>query len=547
VRIDGATVTAMQRSAGNAATAALLTRLGARPAEARLHRQHAPDTDTSTASARPTTGTPGADGPELKQGPIGEVVVPIGPWEIYSGSIDKRVTKALVDKTTFLVIPIPGLGVRVAISGHADMDAGFHASFTPRLENIQIGLSRRQAEELLIAAGLLVALLPGIAPELLVALAAFGSPATLAPLSAAVGEFRGIADLVAPVSVHLDAKVSAGLDAEAAVAGAFSVAEVGAGFNAGVGADWAFPVRDRMGLYFTAGRLDFHNDAALEASFGLHGHLSAYITASLLGCRWRKDWTLGQLDLARQWHAGAALDLNNAASAPATFSLNEEELDLAGLVTQLLTKAVGPQNVTPLSPGGGGAGGGGAVPTGRSQSDPIPMTWFKSPGHYPISVELQDGRYVFTEPDWVPVPKPEPGLPDPLRDVRRNAQTDEHGRDVIRIGVSPGSDYYPKIGAVWPRVKVGAVRGGVKQRQFRRLLEAQGFSWGPYEADHVRDLQWAGRDEYENLWPLEEAANNAANDILGQLVTYRDATGAAHAVPLRDTPLNLYFRIDQMV
>jgi hypothetical protein len=222
-------------------------------------------------------------------------------------------------------------------------------------------------------------------------------------------------------------------------------------------------------------------------------------------------------------------------------------------VTQLLTQAVGPQNLTPQAapggggPGGGGApgggGGGGAVPTGRTQGDPIRMNWYKSPGRYPISIQLQDGRYFFTEPDWLPVPD----VPD-LADVRRSASTDEHGRHVVRIGVSPASKFYPKPGNVWPRVRSGVVRTGVKQDQFRRLLAAQGFSWGSQEADHVRDLQWAGQDAYENLWPLDAAANNAANQILAQPVTYRDHAGVIHSnVPLRDTPLNLYFRIDSIV
>lgn len=67
-----------------------------------------------------------------------------------------------------------------------------------------------------------------------------------------------------------------------------------------------------------------------------------------------------------------------------------------------------------------------------------------------------------------------------------------------------------------------------------------------YEADHVRDLQWAGRDAYDNLWPLEAARNSDANQILTQPVTYRNAAGQVVTVPLNQTRLNLYFRIDAL-
>jgi len=87
------------------------------------------------------------------------------------------------------------------------------------------------------------------------------------------------------------------------------------------------------------------------------------------------------------------------------------------------------------------------------------------------------------------------------------------------------------------------LRSGIRQAQFRRLLTAQGFDWGTYQADHVRDLQRAGADEYNNLWPLAREHNYAANDVLNEPVNCTDAGGVAHfGVPLRATPLNL--RID---
>jgi hypothetical protein len=169
------------------------------------------------------------------------------------------------------------------------------------------------------------------------------------------------------------------------------------------------------------------------------------------------------------------------------------------------------------------------------------MTWFKSPGHYPPSIALGSQRFFLTEPDYLEVPDVRR-----LADVRRHAETKD-GTKVIKIGVHPAGRNYPTLGGVWPRTRVGAIRGGDKQDQFRRLLAHHGFGWGAYQADHVRDLQWAGQDAYDNLWPLDEARNREANEILNQLVTYKNKAGHVVTIPLKSTPLNLYFRIDAMV
>jgi hypothetical protein len=164
------------------------------------------------------------------------------------------------------------------------------------------------------------------------------------------------------------------------------------------------------------------------------------------------------------------------------------------------------------------------------------MLWYKSPGLYPISITVGTERYFFTEPDRIAVPDDRG-----LADVRRNA--DSEGK--IPIGVNPSSKYYPKVRqSVFPRVAAGTLRTGVKQAQFRRLLAWYGYAWGSQEADHVRDLQWAGDDAYDNLWPLERVHNNAANQILNQPVTYTDRGGVVRTnVPLSTTTLGLYFRI----
>jgi hypothetical protein len=100
------------------------------------------------------------------------------------------------------------------------------------------------------------------------------------------------------------------------------------------------------------------------------------------------------------------------------------------------------------------------------------MTWFKSPGHYPPSIEVGSQRFFLTEPDYLEVPDVRR-----LADVRRHAETKD-GIKVIMIGVHPGGRNYPTLGRVWPRTKVGAIRGGDKQDQFHRLLAHHGFAWG---------------------------------------------------------------------
>lgn len=177
------------------------------------------------------------------------------------------------------------------------------------------------------------------------------------------------------------------------------------------------------------------------------------------------------------------------------------------------------------------------APSGRTAGDPIPMVWFKPPGLYPPSIQIGDERYFFSEPEPLVVP-PLSGLPD----VRRTAFT---GGEVV-IGINPAGEFYPREGRVWPRVRAGVLRTGTRQANFRRLLREYGYDWGSKEADHVRDLQWGGQDDYHNLWPLERSWNNAANRVLQQNVTYRDDDGNVVTVRLQETPLNRWFRIDRL-
>jgi hypothetical protein len=178
----------------------------------------------------------------------------------------------------------------------------------------------------------------------------------------------------------------------------------------------------------------------------------------------------------------------------------------------------------------------GTAPTGKfaTKNDAIPMVWYKPLNLYPAQIDLNGRPYSFSRPARLRVP-PVPGLAD----VRREASTN----GTIMIGINRQGRFFPKLDTIWPRVASGTLRTGVKQAGFREFLAACGYSWGTQEADHIRDLQWAGEDDYENLWPLERSWNNAANVILSQKVKYKNDSGVIVEVPLAATPLNRYFRI----
>jgi hypothetical protein len=482
----------------------------------------------STPSAAPSTPY---TGPTIKQGPIGDVIIPAPNWTFFQPKgITKHWTGGL-DNTTLLTVPIPDLGVRIGLSGEASASAFFTATLGPGvLRNIQIGLSYGQAAKLA-ALNLLV-----------------GEPLVLDALLiryGALGEIRALADLEFAAGVSIGFSATGGLTATASALGLFNIATLGAELSATAHAEFPLKFGGPIGLYYSNGRLDFRFHQSLQAQLNLMFSLVASIHASLLGFRWSKYWNLVDKSLGYSWAVGTPLNVKYSNGADVDMPLAEEDEKgaMPDWFKSIMAHATGhDEQLTPLAPaspqvapsGSRQQPGASSAPAGRTPADPIDMYWFKSPGLYPISIDLSEGRYFFTEPDYVHVP-PGPGLAD----VRKHA--DGEGR--IKIGVSPGSKFYPAVGRVWPRVHAGVLRSGTRQAQFRRLLTALGYNWGSQEADHVRDLQWAGEDDYGNLWPLDAAHNNAANRVLQQLVTYRDSTGNVVTVRLENTPLNRYFRI----
>jgi hypothetical protein len=154
------------------------------------------------------------------------------------------------------------------------------------------------------------------------------------------------------------------------------------------------------------------------------------------------------------------------------------------------------------------------VPSGKlvqDRRDHIPIVWFKPLAAYPSPIELIDSSgqrraYSMTQP----------------------GQQVEPGRD---IGVWPA--FLPAVGK---SVQMAYVlqdedRGPAVDR-FRSLLERHGWLGGTDQIDHVQDLQWEGRDDPQNLWPLDATLNqDAGRNFQNYRVTYSNVPGGGPATP----------------
>ncbi len=487
-------------------------------------------------------GTPQRSYPTISQGPIGEVVISMPDWTFFDGTSIGKEWSASTGDVTLLTVPIPQLGVRVNLGGSAEASASFRAGLLPAtLRNIRVGLTRRQYARLVQPMFIFpIGIFPRPRPRTLQALLAFFG----------AEEVRALAELNVGAFVEATIRASAELRAAASALGLFDVATLSAGLTALGGGRFQANLTESVGLYYEQRRLTFRFSTSLDALLRLYFMLRAHVRATLLGFSWRKQWPLVRRELNRNWSTGSRMSLNYDNAPASHIALTTEDFAFVDALKELLTAGSSNESLQqqqlPSTTGsggtGGGAGGAGAggtggggssAPAGRSPSDPIDMRWFKSPSLYPSVLTLGGDSYYFTEPKGLVVPN-QPNLAH----ARRHAIGGQ-----LMIGIAPSGGSYPTIGSVWPRVRSGAVRTGTAQTQFRRLLQAHGYVWGSQEADHVRDLQWAGLDEYDNLWPLERTHNQEANRILNQMVTYRDNTGAVVTVPLHQTPLNRYFRI----
>jgi 5-methylcytosine-specific restriction endonuclease McrA len=133
-----------------------------------------------------------------------------------------------------------------------------------------------------------------------------------------------------------------------------------------------------------------------------------------------------------------------------------------------------------------------------TRTDPIPVKWFKKPSDYTLiggktissgvtlpEVGGRGRRTLFVNPSYLSmkdvVTKHRPARP---KDLKKD-QIREHLRALSELPDDGG-----------------------------RITVTEGASTlvpGNYQIDHVRDLNWKGRDIYSNLWPASETKNNAFN------------------------------------
>ena len=163
--------------------------------------------------------------------------------------------------------------------------------------------------------------------------------------------------------------------------------------------------------------------------------------------------------------------------------------------------------------GGGTPGGGGGVgplagaPSGRSRSDPIPLTWFKPLGLYPDPIRLSPSTG---------------GVHD--YEMKEPGQFVEAGHE---IGVE--AQFLPEVDKLLrlEHVLQDDDRGPAVDR-FRSLLRRHGRPMTGEDADHVQDIGWGGDDAPENLWPLDATTNQDAGRAFQNFrITYAVNPGEA--------------------
>ncbi len=145
------------------------------------------------------------------------------------------------------------------------------------------------------------------------------------------------------------------------------------------------------------------------------------------------------------------------------------------------------------------------LPTGLTESDPIPIKWCK-PVHdsfYPKYLDLTDGR--------IDRDDPHAKLPDDTP-----------------IGVE--EERWPKVGKTFQRIKQPRLG---QEAKFKRKLKIFGYDWkgDKTSPDHVQDVFWNGRDEFGNLWPYESSTNASVGGLqnLHQKISFcESSTGQSH-------------------
>lgn len=150
----------------------------------------------------------------------------------------------------------------------------------------------------------------------------------------------------------------------------------------------------------------------------------------------------------------------------------------------------------------------GDIPSGDTPEDAIPIIWYK-PLHDrnlypPISMVDNEGKRF-----WLDIYDPKQTFDHPYQPgLRFTVGID---RSLYEVGVNK-------------TFLKDRERRGTKTDEFRYVLELLEVSnLDGLDMDHVLDLQYGGRDVFENIWPFDLGANRSAGARqTHQVVTYRD-------------------------
>ncbi|MEM6398649.1 MAG: DUF4157 domain-containing protein [Cyanobacteria bacterium P01_D01_bin.116] len=134
---------------------------------------------------------------------------------------------------------------------------------------------------------------------------------------------------------------------------------------------------------------------------------------------------------------------------------------------------------------------------GLSCDTALPIQWFKPLDLYPSKLDFD--------------PKKHPGV-YPTSVNRDDGPTHvSHSAGFDNIGVVP--DNWPT--GDWAKC-FQFIPGDEARRQsasLRRLLEKLGYDVTPVQIDHIRELQFGGKDRFDNLWPMDKSANESAGSL----------------------------------
>jgi hypothetical protein len=199
----------------------------------------------------------------------------------------------------------------------------------------------------------------------------------------------------------------------------------------------------------------------------------------------------------------------------------------------------------------------GLQPTGKTPGDAIPMLWYKDTNNdYPPTVTLQDGlgnqhtysfgggsRPLFLNEETVRGVRAGT-LSTSLEGLYSTQFIDGELKYYVEIGLT--NQNMVREGAVLNRT--GSYRGifnGRYQRALRLVFERHGFPIGGLDADHVKDLQFGGPDDFINLWPLNSSINRSSLRFADQPVSYLNDNGQLITTTLNDADLlNHFFIVD---